>query len=79
MAGRYLLIHIQDFSHPAVRVKSEDTASTFVNRNMASTISNWTEAPQQNVTINRKAYRRMLDQAESMARPAAAGQVIEGG
>lgn len=44
------IIHIQDFTHPAVRVKTEDTAST---------ISNRTET-QQNVTINRQAYCRML-------------------
>ena len=44
------IIHIQDFSHPAVRVKTEDTAAT---------ISNRTET-QQNVTINRQAYCRML-------------------
>lgn len=44
------IVHIQDISHPAVRVKSEDTAST---------ISNITET-QQNITINREAYCRML-------------------
>lgn len=44
------IIHIQDFSHPAVRVKTEDVAAT---------ISNRTET-QQNVTINRQAYCRML-------------------
>ena len=44
------IIHIQDRSHPSVRVKSEDTAATIANR---------TET-QQNVTINREAYCRML-------------------
>ena len=44
------IIHIQDFSHPSVRVKAEDTAATIANR---------TET-QQNVTINREAYSRML-------------------
>lgn len=44
------IIHIQDFSHPSVRVKAEDTASTIANR---------TET-QQNITINREAYSRML-------------------
>ena len=44
------IIHIQDRSHPSVRVKAEDTAATIANR---------TET-QQNVTINREAYCRML-------------------
>ena len=44
------IIHIQDWSNPAVRVKTEDTAAT---------ISNRTET-QQNVTINRQAYVRFL-------------------
>ena len=44
------IIHIQDFSHPSVRVRTEDTAGTIANR---------TET-QQNVTINRNAYCRML-------------------
>lgn len=44
------IIHIVDFSHPAVRVKTEDAAAT---------ISNRTET-MQNVTINRQAYCRML-------------------
>lgn len=40
------IIHIQDVSNPAVRVKSEDTAGTY---------ANITET-QQNITINRQAY-----------------------
>ena len=44
------IIHIQDISHPSVRVKSEDVAATIANR---------TET-QQNITINREAYCRML-------------------
>ena len=44
------IVHIQNFSHPSVRVKDEDTASTIANR---------TET-QQNITINREAYCRML-------------------
>jgi len=44
------IVHIQDWSNPAVRVKTEDTAAT---------ISNITET-QQNVTINRQAYERHL-------------------
>ena len=44
------IIHIQDWSNPAVRVKSEDTAAT---------IANITET-QQNITINRQAYVRFL-------------------
>ena len=44
------LIHIQDWSNPAVRVKTEDTAAT---------IANITET-QQDVTINREAYVRFL-------------------
>ncbi len=44
------IIHIQDFSHPSVRVKGEDAAATWVNR--AET--------QQNITINRQAYCGML-------------------
>lgn len=44
------IIHIQDWSNPAVRVKTEDTAAT---------ISNRTET-QQNITINRQAYVRFL-------------------
>ena len=44
------IIHIQDWSNPAVRVKSEDTSAT---------ISNRTET-QQNITINRQAYVRFL-------------------
>ena len=44
------IVHIQDRSHPSVRVKSEDTAATIANR---------TET-QQNITINREAYCRML-------------------
>jgi hypothetical protein len=44
------IIHIQDWSNPAVRVKAEDTAAT---------ITNITET-QQNVTINRQAYVRFL-------------------
>jgi hypothetical protein len=44
------IIHIQDWSNPAVRVKSEGTNSTF---------TNITET-QQNVTINREAYVRFV-------------------
>lgn len=44
------IIHIQDISNPSVRVKTEDTAATIANR--AET--------QQNITINREAYCRML-------------------
>jgi len=44
------IAHIQDWSNPAVRVKTEDTAAT---------ISNITET-QQNITINRQAYTRFL-------------------
>jgi len=44
------IIHIQDWSNPAVRVKSEGTNSTFTN--IAET--------QQNVTINREAYVRFV-------------------
>ena len=44
------IIHIQDWSNPAVRVKSEDTAATI--RNITET--------QQNITINRQAYVRFL-------------------
>lgn len=44
------IIHIQDISHPSIRVKAEDTAATIANR---------TET-QQNITINREAYSRML-------------------
>ena len=54
------IVHIQDRSHPAVRVKAQDTAAT---------ISNITET-QQNITINREAYSRMLfeDIAEVQAK-----------
>ena len=54
------IIHIQDISNPSVRVKSEDTAATIANR---------TET-QQNITINREAYCRMLfeDIAELQAK-----------
>ena len=44
------IVHIQDWSNPAVRVKSEGTNSTFTN--IAET--------QQNVTINREAYVRFV-------------------
>jgi hypothetical protein len=44
------IIHIQDWSNPAVRVKTEGTNSTF---------TNITET-QQNVTINREAYVRFV-------------------
>ncbi len=44
------IIHIQDWSNPAVRVKSEGTNSTFAN--IAET--------QQNITINREAYVRFV-------------------
>ena len=44
------IVHIQDITNPSVRVKSEDTAATIANR---------TET-QQNITINREAYCRML-------------------
>lgn len=44
------IVHIQDISNPGVRVKTEDTAATIANR---------TET-QQNITINREAYCRML-------------------
>ena len=44
------IVHIQDFSNPAVRVKTEDTAATW--SNIAET--------QQNATINRQAYCGML-------------------
>ena len=54
------IVHIQDASNPAVRVKSEDTAATWSNR---------TET-QQNVTINRQAYVGFLveDIAELQAK-----------
>ena len=44
------IVHIQDWSNPAVRVKSEGTNSTYVN--IAET--------QQNITINREAYVRFV-------------------
>lgn len=44
------IVHIQDWSNPAVRVKTEGTNSTFTN--IAET--------QQNVTINREAYVRFV-------------------
>lgn len=44
------IVHIQDWSNPAVRVKSEGTNSTF---------ANITET-QQNITINREAYVRFV-------------------
>jgi hypothetical protein len=44
------IAHIQDWSNPAVRVKSEEPAAT---------ITNITET-QQNITINREAYVRFL-------------------
>jgi hypothetical protein len=44
------IIHIQDFSNPAVRVKAEGTNSTFTN--IAET--------QQDITINREAYVRFV-------------------
>lgn len=54
------IIHIQDWSNPAVRVLAEDTAATY---------SNITET-QQNVTINRQAYCGMVfpDIAEIQAK-----------
>src|SRR3990167_6589195 len=56
------IVHIQDWSNPAVRVKTEGTNSTFTN--IAET--------QQNITMNREAYVRFVveDIAELQSKPA---------
>lgn len=63
------IVHIQDWSNPAVRVKSEGTNSTYMN--IAET--------QQNITINREAYVRFVveDIAELQAKYAVRSRYTE--
>ena len=63
------IVHIQDWSNPAVRVKTEGTNSTYTN--IAET--------QQNVTINREAYVRFVveDIAELQAKYAVRSRYTE--